>query len=112
MFGIHIGDNLLRSQTELSFVPNVSIGGAHQVNSQLFIPFSEREKGPIQTMLMSSGADGLDSLCHSIGTVANERVSALDSGTTLVSKTPPQQKSDSIITLHVRSPLLERPLIS
>lgn len=63
-------------------------------------------------MVTSSGAVGLDSLGHSIGTVVNEKVSALDSGAVLVSKMPPQQKSDSTIILHSCSPLLERSLVS
>ncbi len=50
----HKGDSLPRSQTELRSISSVSVRGAHQVNSWLSIPFSEREQ------------------CHSIGAVARE----------------------------------------
>ncbi|CAM4736218.1 unnamed protein product, partial [Leuciscus chuanchicus] len=49
----------------------------------------------IQTVFTSSGADGLDSFCHSTGSVANEGVSELDGGAGFVSKTSPQPQSDN-----------------
>ncbi|XP_048059471.1 uncharacterized protein LOC125276089 [Megalobrama amblycephala] len=104
----HTRDNLPGSQTELRPVSSFSVGGAHQVNSRLFVPFSERKQSSIQTVFTSSGSDGLDSFNHSSGTVANEGFPALDSGTAFVSKTPPKPQSDSNITLHARSPSLER----
>ncbi len=59
-------------------------------------------------MFTSSRPDGLGSICHSVGTVVNERVSMLGSGTALMSEAPPQPQSDGVITLLASSPLLER----
>ncbi|XP_073683991.1 uncharacterized protein [Garra rufa] len=105
------GNSLSRPQTELRSVSSVSVRGAHQVNSQLSIPFSRREQSPIQTVFAPSGANGFNSLCYSVGAAANERVSELDSGSTLMSKTPPQPQSDGVSTLRACSPLLEKPLV-
>ncbi|KAL0153360.1 hypothetical protein M9458_051356 [Cirrhinus mrigala] len=109
--GAHAGNSLSRPQTELRSVSSVSVRGAHQVNSQLSIPFSKREESPIQTVSAPSGANGPNSLGYSFGTIANERVSELDSSTTLMSKTSSQPQSDGVGTLHARSPLLEKPLV-
>ncbi|XP_050972479.1 uncharacterized protein LOC127169281 [Labeo rohita] len=109
--GAHTGNSLSRPQTELGSVSSVSVRGAHQVNSRLSIPFSKREESPIQTVSAPSGANGLNSLSYSFGTVANERVSELDSVTALMSKTSPQPQSDGVGTLHARSPLLEKTLV-
>lgn len=50
-------DYLPRFYTEISPVSSVSIGGTHQVNLRLSLPFSEREKSPVQTVFASAGAD-------------------------------------------------------
>lgn len=112
LLGAHTRDNLSGSLTDLRPVWSVSVSGAHQVNSWLFIPFSEREEGPIQTIFTSARTDGLNSLGYSTGVVANERVSTLDGSAALVSKMEPQPQSDSITTLHAHSPSLEGSCVS
>ncbi len=68
----YLDDLLLYSPSRQFKRSSVSVRGAHQVNSQLSIPFPKREQSPIQTMFAPSWSNGLNSLCYSFGTVAKE----------------------------------------